>query len=147
MYLIFLKIPNDLFSLKKKKIRFSVDLFLQNIHNFKLFKLLTIKMITWLNHNYVMLMFMSVLHIAYWMIQFISLAWSSQQIGRMRTPVREAFSYGIRHVSFVIHWTMRHSSLNNNTASVHGNIREIISCLIKLQTYVKKNIGLLRKKI
>ena len=38
----------------------------------------------------------------------------SQTLGRMPTLVRRTFSYGIRHVSIVIHWTMTHSSLNHN---------------------------------
>ena len=35
-------------------------------------------------------------------------------IGMLRTPVPQAFSYGIRHISIVIHWTISHGSLNNN---------------------------------
>ena len=36
------------------------------------------------------------------------------KIRRLRTPIWQAFSYGIRHILIVIHWTMSHSSLNNN---------------------------------
>ena len=35
-------------------------------------------------------------------------------IGRLRTPVRCAFSYGIRHVFIVIQWAVTHSSVNHN---------------------------------
>ena len=35
-------------------------------------------------------------------------------IKRLRAPIRHAFSYGMQHVFIVIHWTMSHSSLNNN---------------------------------
>ena len=35
-------------------------------------------------------------------------------IGRLWTHARQAFSYGIRHVFIVIHWTMSNSSLNHN---------------------------------
>ena len=33
---------------------------------------------------------------------------------RFRTPVRQAFAYGIRHIFIEIRWTMSHSSLDNN---------------------------------
>ena len=33
---------------------------------------------------------------------------------RLWTPLRQTFSYGIRHIFIVIHWKMSHSSLNNN---------------------------------
>ena len=35
------------------------------------------------------------------------------KIGRMQTPVREVFSYGIRYVFIVIQWTVTHSSVNH----------------------------------
>ena len=38
----------------------------------------------------------------------------NSKIGRTRTPLRQVFSYGIRHIFIVIHWTMSNSSLNNN---------------------------------
>ena len=35
-------------------------------------------------------------------------------IERLRNPVRQVFSYGIRYVFIVIQWTVTHSSLNHN---------------------------------
>ena len=32
----------------------------------------------------------------------------------LRTPLRQVVSYGIRHVSIVIHCTVSHSSMNDN---------------------------------
>ena len=43
-----------------------------------------------------------------------------------------------------LNWTV---NINCNMASVHGNIREIVSCLIKLHTYLKKYTGLFKKKM
>ena len=39
---------------------------------------------------------------------------SSVLVGRLRTPVHQAFAYGIRHVSIVIQWTVTQSSVNHN---------------------------------
>ena len=33
---------------------------------------------------------------------------------RVRNPIRQAFSYGIRHVFIAIQWTVTHSSFNHN---------------------------------
>ena len=35
-------------------------------------------------------------------------------IERLQKPVRQAFSFGIRHVFIVIQWTVTHGSLNHN---------------------------------
>ena len=37
-----------------------------------------------------------------------------QTIGRLWTPVRQEFSYGIRHVYIVIQWAVTHRSVNHN---------------------------------
>ena len=42
------------------------------------------------------------------------LVWLCATIERLWTPIRQTFAYGIGHIFIVIHWTMSHSSLNNN---------------------------------
>ena len=40
-------------------------------------------------------------------------------LGRLRTPVCQAFLYGIRHVFIVMQWTVTHSSVNHNLSTLY----------------------------